>query len=386
MKSQIYLLYSAVFITIIGFGMVFPLLPVYAQSLGATPTQIGLLAASFSITEFIVAPIAGRISDRFGRKPVLLTALIGTCAAFVLFGLAPSLSWLFLARALHGVFSGATFPIVAAYIGDATTKKDRVIYMSRLTAVYSLGFIIGPASAGLLSAQNIHLPFYVAAVIALLNAVFILALLPESLSQKTEKLVLREGFINISALIKSLRGEFGVLFFLLFAWAFAIANFQVAFPLFTEEKFHFTATTIGYMFTYTGIISTFNQLVLLPRIIKSVGEYKTIAFGIIEMTIGQFLIPFSPTIGFLLLFTAFSSLGGSLFRPAINAVISKHTHEGQGSTMGLAYSFESLGRIVGPLVAGVFIAYLGLTSQFVLTSLILIAGFFLKVRFIRNQA
>lgn len=374
MKSQLFFLYLASFITLAGFSMVFPLLPFYAQYFGATSTQIGLLAASFSISQFLSAPLIGRISDRFGRKPVLAISLAGSSLSFLIFGLAPSLAWLFIARTMHGIFSAGAFPIAAAYIGDITTKENRTKYMARLTAVQSLGFIVGPATSGLLSGIEITLPFFLASAVSLINALFIIFLLKESLAKKTEKLLIKKGVVNIKAIFANLKGEFGSLFLLLSAWAFAISNLQVAFPLFAEEKFSFTGVQNGFVFALMGTLGAIIQWIFLPKAVKIMGEHKTAAMGAMIMAAGQFLIPNAWSVAFLIPFILTSTLGGSLLRPTLNAILSKEAKEGQGTTMGIAFSFESLGRVMGPLAAALLLATLGTQSQFILTSLILIFG------------
>mgnify|MGYP001574393004 CR=1 FL=1 len=385
MKSQFIFLYLAVFITILGFGMVFPLLPFYAQQFGASPSQIGFLAASFSIGQFFAAPIMGRISDRYGRKPVLIGALLGTSIAFILFGMAKSLTWLFISRTLHGICTSGAFPIASAYIGDTTSKEERMKYMARLTAMLSFGFIVGPAAGGLLSEINWSLPFFTASGVAFLNSIFILIFLPESITQKSERLVIKEGFINIKAVLHGFKGEFGTLFFLLSAWAFAISNFQVALPLFAEEKFHYTQFQNSLIFTVTGTVGAVVQWFILPRFSQKFKEISIAASGTLIMALGQFLISISPSARLMIFFASISTMGGSLLRPTINSILSKETKEGQGTTMGLAFSFESLGRVAGPLAAAFLLANFGTQSQFILTSLILVLGFFLILNFLRGN-
>lgn len=360
--------------------MVFPLLPFYAQHFGATPLQLGFLAASFSITQFLVSPIVGRISDRYGRKPVLVVALLGTAGSFVAFGLAPSLFWLFIARAVHGLFSSGVFPIAAAYIGDSTSKEERVTYMSRLTATFALGFIVGPAASGLLAGFAPAFPFVAAGILAFLNATFIFFFLRESLTAKAEKLVLKEGLVNVKAILHGFRGEFGTLFFMLFAWAFALANLEVGFPLFAEQQLSFHEQQIGVVFAWMGSVAAFVQWVFLPFIVKKFGEFRTIIAGGLGMAAGQALISYAPNLGILFLFVSVSTLGSALMRPTVNALLSKGTREGQGTTMGLAFSFESLGRVIGPLVGGFLINAAGIHSQFLLGALFLIGSslFFAK--------
>ena len=364
-------LYLAVFITIVGFGMVFPLLPFYAQRFGATPVQLGFLAASFSIAQFLAAPIVGRLSDRYGRKPVLTIALLGTSASFFAFGFAPSLVWLFVSRAIHGAFSSGVFPIASAYIGDSTAKKERVAYMSKLTATLALGFIVGPAVAGMLAPIFPALPFLIAGLLALCNALFIFVFLRESLTKKAETFVLKEGLVNIGAIIRAFRGEFGTLFFLLFAWAFALSNLQVAIPLFVEEAFSFHEQQTGFIFAWIGTVAATIQWFFLSSITRKLGELPTMALGTVGMAIGQALISYAPAPAFLFIFISISTVGSALLRPTANAFLSERTKEGQGTTMGFAFSFESLGRVAGPLAAGVFIATWGIHSQFLLSAAIL---------------
>ena len=380
MKPQLLFLYLAAFVSIIGFSMVFPLLPFYAQRYGATPTHLGLLAASFSISQFFVSPIVGRISDRFGRKPILAVSLAGTAFSFFIFGKAQSLAWLFIARILHGIFSSGAFPIAAAYIGDITSKEERVKYMGRLTGTFSLGFIVGPAAAAFLSGKSFTLPFFAASFVALINSLFILFFLPESLTNKAEKLNIKEGLMNIKAMFSVFRGELGVLFFLLFSWAFAISNYQVAFPLLAQEKFSFTGIQIALVFAFVGFVAAFVQWVLLPRVVRVISEFLTLAIGVFGMAAGQFLISLSPQAISLVVFSSISTCGSGFLRPTANAIISKKTKEGQGTTMGLAFSFESLGRVIGPLIAGVLISFFGARSQFILTSFVFLIGLLLLIK------
>lgn len=387
LSHRLLFLYLAAFITIVGYGMIFPLLPFYAQHFGATPLQLGFLAASFSIAQFLMAPVVGRISDRYGRKPVLITALLGTGGSFFAFGFAPSLFWLFVARAAHGAFSSGVFPIASAYIGDSTSKEERVVYISRLTATFALGFIVGPAVSGLLAGVSPAFPFFMAGLLALFNAAFIFFFLKESLTRKAENLVLKEGLVNVKAILHGFRGEFGTLFFMLFAWAFAIANLEVGFPLFAEQNLSLHEQQIGVVFAWIGTVAAFVQWVFLPMVTKRIGEIQTIIVGGISMAIGQALISYAPTMSVLFFFVSISTLGSALLRPTVNALLSERTKEGQGTTLGLAFSFESLGRVVGPLLGGFVINALGIQSQFLLGAGLLLSGalFFTKALLVERR-
>ena len=179
-RRPLFFLYLTVFINMVGFGMVFPLLPFYARNFNATPLEIGFLAASFSIVQFLTSPILGRISDRFGRKPVLVYGLRACTASMVIMGLAQSLTVLFIARSLHGAVSAAILPTGRAYIADVTKPQERVAGMGRVGAAFALGFLFGPAFGSfLVGFGGIHMPFFAAAAVSAFNAIFVFLFLPE---------------------------------------------------------------------------------------------------------------------------------------------------------------------------------------------------------------
>lgn len=377
MKKQIVWLYITVFINILGFGMVVPLIPYFAEKFGASFWQIGLIAAMFSLGQFIASPFWGRISDRVGRKPILIIALAGSTLSYFLLSLSSSLGMIFLIRFIKGVASAGTFPIAQAYIADLTTKEERTTYISRLSAMYAAGFIFGPVFGGFLGAWGFSIAFLVAAIVTLVNLVAFIIFVPESISKKSENLALKEGLLNFKAIYHGLRGDFGVLFFLLFSWAFYISNFQVTIPLFTEHNFGMGTVANGIFFSVVGTVAAFNQWFVLPIVNKKFGEFKVIIGALVLMIIGQMLSPLSAFALAFYLFFVISTTGSGLLRPTVNAVLSKKTLEGQGTTMGLAFSFESMGRLVGPIFAGVAIQKFGLGSPFWLASIVLLTGLFL---------
>lgn len=370
-KSPLFFLYLATFVNIIGFGMVFPLLPLYAREFQASEAIIGLLAASFAIGEFFFAPIWGRLSDRFGRKPIISLALIGVSLAFLIFAVANSLFWLFVTRFLQGVFSSATFTSASAYVADVTTKQERIKGMSQLGASVALGFIFGPAIGGTLSSINHQLPFFTASFLAFLNFILVLAFLPESISQKAEKLIIKEGLLNIKAMYHGLKGELGTLFILIFLWSYALSNNQVTIPLYGVEILLISATLIGVFFSLQGFTSASVQWFLLAKITRKLGEHHTAVLGLSLMALSLFLMPFS-SVPFILaaLMMAFS-FGSATTRPTVQTLISKQTKEGQGTTMGIAASFESLGRMIGPILGGFVFYKLGYQAAFLMVVIII---------------
>lgn len=377
MQKKIIWLYITVFVNILGFGMIFPLLPLFAETFKATAFDIGILAASFSIAQFLTSPIIGRFSDRFGRKPVLLASIVGSTLAFIIAALAPNLEVVYLSRILHGVSTAGVFPIASAYVADITSKEERAIYIGKVSSMFALGFVFGPAIGGFLAGYGFSFAFFAAALVSSINLILVYIFLPESISKKAEKFVLREGFLNFKAIYHGLRGDFGVLFFLLFSWAFYISNFQVAIPLFTAHTFHMGTVGNGLFFSMTGITSVIAQWFVLPIMVKKIGEIKTIFAGICLMIIGQLFAPIFPQVLIFYVLFIISVFGSGLKRPVVNAVLSKGTLEGQGTTMGLAFSFESLGRVVGPLIAGLTISHFGLSFPFWITTGVLIFGLFI---------
>lgn len=379
-------LYLTVFIHSVGFSMVFPLLPFYAQIFHATAFQIGILAASQSLANFLAAPLMGRISDRVGRKLVLTVGLFLGTFSLALTGLANSLALLFIGRILHGSVVSAIFPTARAYVGDVTTKGERVAAMGKIGAAFSAGLLIGPAFGSfLVGFGGIHVPFFAAAAISMINTVAVTILLKESLKVKAQKLVIKEGFLNFITVFKNLRGKPSLLFLSLFVWSFAQSNNTVAFPLFVEKVFKLGAQEIGYFFTAQAIVSILVQGFLLSWVVSWLGEKATIIWGLSIMGMALFLIPISPTIPFLMASFMMMILGGTLNRPTAEGIISRTAEEGQGTTMGIAQSFESLGRVTGPLMGGSFFGILA-AAPFIFsgTMLFIIALAILLLLNIRN--
>lgn len=289
---------------------------------------------------------------------------------------ADNLDFIFLARFLSGVSSAANFPVASSYIADITTRENRTKYMGRVSGVFSLGFVVGPVFGGLLGNSGFSAAFLAAAILSFANLILTFFFLPESITKKAEKFVLREGLLNIKAIYYGLRGDFSLLFLLLSLWAFYISNFQVAIPLFTQGRFNFGALQNGFFFSVTGTVAAITQWLILPYVAKKIGEVRTIFAGIAFMALGQILAPLSGSVLVFYLFFVISIFGSGLNRPSINALLSKGTREGQGTTMGLAFSFESIGRFVGPLIAGSVMESLGLAFPFWITAGLLLIGLF----------
>lgn len=381
MNKKIFLLYATVFINIMSFGMIFPLIPLFAENLHASNFEVGLIAAAFSISQFLFSPIMGRLSDRFGRKPLLTFSVASAALSFFIAAVSQNLELMYISRLVHGISSAASYPIAVAYIADITTKEKRAEYVGKVSAMFAFGFMFGPVAGGILGNFGLSVAFVGAGFVSVANLFLVWFLLPESISIKTEKLVLRQGLFNFKEMYHGLRGDSGVMFYLLFAWAFYVANFSVAIPLFTHSTFGLGTVGNGIFFSVTGATAALTQWFILPRIVKKYNEVYTILIGLVLMIVGQILAPTTNFLPFFYAFFIVSIMGSGLKRPTVNAILSKSTHAGQGATMGLAFSFEGLGRIVGPLVTGATISTFGLRFPFWLTSAVLGLGLILFYKY-----
>lgn len=379
MEKRFYWLYITVFINIIGIGMLFPILPLYAKSFNATSFEVGLLTATVALVQFLIAPIMGRLSDRYGRKPILLFSIFANTISFVVTGFAPYLWVVFVGMALQGLGTSGVLPVALAYIADITKGDVRSKYISRVTGTFALGFMIGPVVGGLLGGVSLHFPYYAAAVVGIINLFVIYKFLHETLTQRDKKIELKEGFVNIPLLIKALRGEFGIMFYLMFAWAFYVSHLGLTVAYYVQNQFAFKAFETGLLFSVTGSTAAFTQWVLLPRVEKRLGDLKTILLGASVLFTFQILATMTQNVFVFILLMVLSVWGSATMRPSINSYLSKKTKEGQGTTMGLAFSFESLGRVAGPLALGSIAAATSLLIPFYIVAGVLGIGILLFV-------
>ncbi|QJW48646.1 MFS transporter [bacterium BFN5] len=340
-------LFITLFLVMIGFGIVIPILPFLVISQQGTPATLGLLMATYSVMQFFFAPLWGRLSDRIGRRPILLLGLTGYGLSFILFGLATKLWMLFAARILAGVISSATLPTAMAYIADITGPDNRAKGMGLMGAAMGLGMIVGPALGGWLGYYGFAVPFFVAAALALVNAGVTYFLLPESMQQS------RKTVKKVPLRLNLFHDVRFVLYSLSFIASFAVALFESTFTLFSADKLGFGPKEMGMVFTVLGVFTVVTQAGVVNKAVKRFGDIAVIIAGLIIASVGFALIITATDMLMLLLFTSFFSIGSSLLRPGISTLISKSAepHE-QGEAVGIMQSFDSLGRILGPATGG----------------------------------
>ncbi len=345
---SVMILFVTMFIVMVGFGLIFPIIPLVSLNMGATPFELGMLIASYSLMQFLFSPFWGSLSDKYGRKPILLIGLLGFAITLTLFGVATNLFMLFAARILGGILSSACLPTAMAYIADTTTEEDRGSGMGMMGAAMGLGIIVGPAIGGLLANFHFGAPFFLAAGIAFINLAFTALFLPESKKEHSKEEIKYNRFQHLL----SLRGFIAFVFFLVFLVSFSISNFEGTFSLFAKDRLNYGAAEVGIVFSLVGITGVIVQGLLIGKMIKKFGEETTIKIGLLISGIGFPIIIFSTNLLFLALSACLVNMGSSLCRPSLASLISKDTEFEEGATMGAMQSVDSFGRILGPLFGG----------------------------------
>jgi DHA1 family multidrug resistance protein-like MFS transporter len=353
-RKNVWILAFTLFVVMLGFGVIIPILPFYVERMGAGGTELGLLVASYAVMRLICGPLWGSLSDRVGRKPILLIGILGYAITMFWFGLATELWMLFAARILSGILSSATAPTTMAYIGDSTTDKERSGGMGILGAAGGLGTIFGPAAGGLLAGGSLALPFFIAGGMALLALALAALFLPESLpaEARAEAAAGREA-AGPSAWRQALFSPLGILFVLTFVSTCGLMIFANVFGLYALQRFGFGPEEVGVIMMVLGLASALAQGVLVGPLTVRWGEVVVIRAGLAASALGFGLMLLANDFVTIVLATAFFGVATALQVPALTSLTSQRATLSQGITMGLSNAFISLGRIVGPLVAGV---------------------------------
>lgn len=398
-KSPLVILLLTVLLDLIGFGIVLPLLPTYAKDLGANPFMIGLIAAIFSIMQFIFSPLWGKLSDKIGRRPVMLISIFITSFSYLIFSQADNIPLLIFARGLSGIGS-ANIAAAQAYITDVTDSKSRSGAMGMIGAAFGVGFIIGPLVGGLLKHNyGIEMVGYVASGLIFLDFILAVFFLPES-NKKAEKLALsmfgrRGEGAGSSSFLKAKTDEYidglkltfsskplALLMIANYIFTFAIVNMQVASILLWKEYFLASDQQIGYIFAYVGFFSVIVQGGLIGRLIKKLGEHRLFLWGHLFTFAGVFFVPFIPQdtlFSYGLLILLCFAIGTSLVAPINLSLISLYSYkQQQGQILGLSQSVNSFARIMGPF-SGSILYGLSFHAPYIVAGVLTIAGTFIAL-------
>ena len=379
-KPGLLVIFLIVAIGLLGFGLILPLLPFYAENFGATPGQVGLLVASYAAAQFIGAPLLGRLSDRFGRKPILLVSILGTIISFIMLGLANSLWMIFASRILDG-FTGGNISVAQAYITDITTEKNRSKGLGLIGAAFGLGFVFGPAIGGTLSIYGFSVPAFAAAGLSLISFLGVIFFLSESLS--------KEARVNLSQkvkqeiLLKNLvealkRPKVGPLLQIRFFYGLAFAAFQSIFSLYAQYQLGLDAQKTGYILAYVGILVVLVQGAGIGWITKLADEKKLIFWSSILLAASLLAWGFTSSIPLLLVVLAPLALSSGILNTLLNSQLTKVVPpEEFGGTLGLSSSLESLTRVIAPSASGYLLGSLGAWGPGSAAALIMLGTIFL---------
>jgi DHA1 family tetracycline resistance protein-like MFS transporter len=374
-RSRLTTIFIIVFIDLLGFSLILPLLPFYAEEFGASPTLIGLLVASYAAAQLVGAPILGRLSDRFGRRPILIVSIAGTLIGFLMLGFANSLWMLFASRLLDG-FTGGNISVAQAYITDITDEKNRAKGLGLLGAAFGLGFIVGPAIGGTLSVYGYALPAFVAAGLSLLALLGVIFFLPESLTKQQRTELANQSreefsFKNLWAAIN--RPRVGPLLNIRFFYGLAFATFTTIFPLYALYRLSLDAQATGYVLTYVGLLVVFVQGFLVGRLANRFGEARLIFFSTVILTFAFFAWAMVSNLILLLIVLAPLAFAGGILNTLLNSSLSKSVYsEEVGGTLGLSASLESLTRVIAPSAGGYLLGSVGTWSPGVVSGLLMI--------------
>lgn len=398
-------IFIVVFVDLLGFSLILPLLPYYAEKFGASATVIGLLTASYAAATLVGAPLMGRLSDRFGRRPILLVSVAGTFIGFLLLGLAEPigrgiaslaaatavngfvLGVLFLSRSLDGL-TGGNITVAQAYISDITDEKNRAKGLGLIGAAFGLGFIIGPAIGGLLSRWGYSVPAFAAAGLSFLNLLSIFFFLPESLTEERRAAISQQKYppITLKALVDSLnRPKVGPLLHVRFFFGLAFSMFQSIFSLYAATKLHLTTQSTGFVLAYVGILSVLVQGVGIGIVSKRFKENAVIITAMWLMVFGLAGWALTPSLPVLLVVMIPLSLGGGTLNTVLNSAITKAvTREEIGGMLGISSSLESMTRVIAPSAGGFLLGSLGAWAPGVVSAVLMLWAIYFAYRRVIN--
>ena len=383
-KSPLVIIFLTVFIDLLGFGIVMPVLPFYAEKYGATGMTVGLLLSSYSLMQLIFSSVWGNLSDRIGRRPVILVSLFGSTVSYLIFGLADTLSVLFISRIFAGIF-GANISASQAYISDSTTPQNRAKGMGLIGAAFGLGFVLGPLFGGFSSTFGSRTAPLLAAVICGSNFIFAFFRLPESLKPENQRRRNALSVDNIKNVIASKNLSLLILVSFIVTTCFSIM--EATFALFSEKKFGYSAMETGYMFGFVGILMAAVQGGGIGFLARKFGEKRLVVAGTGLMIFGLFLIPLAGTVFKLIPVLVLLSIGLGVNSPSLSSLISRNSDPTRiGGTMGVNQGMASLARILGPMIGGFFFDAGGINAPYFVSALILGSAFILALIFLKRSS
>lgn len=366
--KRLLIIFVTVFIDLVGFGIIIPLNPYFAKAFGATPLEVGLLMSVYSLMQFLFAPVWGQLSDRYGRRPIILVSLLGAAAAHTGFALAETFYGLVLARGLAGLFGG-NISTAMAYIADITDEKNRSKGMGMVGAAFGLGFLLGPVIGGVFAD---HQPALIAGGICFVNFLAALKFLPESLKAPARR-AQESRFTRISRALTT--PTLSLIMALVFVNTFAMAHIEASLFLYVQDLWQWTLREASFGFAYIGFIMVLTQGYLIRKWMPKFGEKRLLHAGLWVSGVGFLAIALAPSVGWMAVAVTFLALGNGLVNPALHGSVSLLSgSEVQGNNLGVSQSLSSVARILGPPTGGALYHYVAPTTPFVAAAALVAAG------------
>lgn len=381
--KRLWVLMATVLVDMLGFFIVLPLLPFYAERLGADPFIIGALISTFAFAQLVSAPIWGKLSDRYGRRPAILGGLAVAAVAYFVFGLADSVWLLFLSRFVQGA-GGGTVAVVQAYVSDSVPRRERAKALGWMTAAASAGVTLGPAVGSLATGLGVAAPGFMAAGLCVLNGLFAWRWLPESSAAADRKARRSQdtGAVR-KAMLEVLRSPRGPISSLIWIYAAAMMAFMAmngVIALYLQRRFGVDVRTIGWLYVYVGAISVVMRTVALGPAVRRFGEQGVLKIGALTVAFGLAVIPLPGTFAGLALAVALVPIGTALLFPATTSMVSHRApEEATGLYLGVQQSFGGIARMVGPLWAGLVFKHQGISLPFWLAAGIMVGTYLFAV-------
>ena len=358
--KRLYVIFLIIFTEILGFSIVLPLIPFIGLSFGLTPIEIGLIASVFSICQLFASPITGKLSDRFGRKPLFILSQLSTFAGFLLLGFATTAILLVVSRLIDGLL-GSNMTVSQAYISDITEPRHRTRVYGYSSGVFGAGLIFGPVIGGVLSRISYSIPMFFAASIALVSVVLVVFFLPETLTKKPDMLSL--GFNDVLPITdtisfaKNPQVRNSLLMFFIYSLGFHL--FISNFALMAEIQIHVTADQVGFYMAWIGVIRVIIQTVLIARILRTLGENNALRTGIIAMIVSMVMLALSTEYLIVFVPLIFLAYATGVIRPILTSKLSNSvTQQKTATVLGVNNSLTSIAQIVTPIIGGFMIQYL----------------------------
>ncbi len=381
--KRLYVIFLIIFTEVLGFSMVFPLVPFLGLSLGLTPLQIGLVISVFSICQLFASPITGKLSDHFGRKPLFILSQISTLVGFIFLGFATTAILLIAARLIDGLL-GSNMTVSQAYISDITKPKHRTRVYGYSSGVFGAGLIFGPFIGGLLSRINYSVPMFFAAAITMISIVLVILFLPETVPRKTDEIALSFNDVipvdNVKRFAKNPKIRSSLLMFFIYNIAFFLFISNIG--LLAEAQFHAAADQVSFFMVWIGIIRVSIQTFLIARILLALGENRVLITGIFSLTISMVTIAFSAEYLFVFIPLIFLAYGTGVSRPILTSELTNRVTQKETATiLGVNNSLTSVAQIIAPILGGLIIEYLPSQTLPSLSAIIFVS----LILFLRNR-